>query len=965
MSISRFVCICLAWFVMLLPLAAQTASTDASAAVQVPRLIRLTGTLNTPSPAPAPGNVVNITFSLYKEETGGTSLWQETQNVDVDATGHYTVLLGTTQTEGLPIDLFTSGQAQWLGVRPQGEAEQPRIMLVSVPFALKARDAETIGGLSPSAFVLAAPPVGGSVNNAATASASPWSASSSSASPATSSDVTTTGGTVNAVPLFTTSTNVQNSIVTQTGTTSVSVAGALMLPATGAATSAAGKNSQPQDFVASSFNSSTGTAENQTFQWRAEPAANDTTSPSGTLNLLYGLGTATPTETGLKLSSTGQFSFATGQTFPGTGTITGITTASGSGLAGGGTSGTLSLSVPAAGISNTMLKNSSLTVMAGTDLSGGGSVALGGTVTLNLNTAKIPQLATANTFTANQTITGTMSATSSTAGASAVSGTNSATTGTSTGVSGTTASASGYGVSGLNNAKTGTAIAVNGISKSTSGIGVSGLNSATTGTTFGVSGTAASPTGIGVYGVNTAATGNAVGVWGVSNNSTGVPYGVLGTTTSTTGVGVSGQNTATKGTGYGVQGTSASPSGVGVSGSNSATTGAANGVTGASASPSGTGVFGVNTATTSTAAGVYGSTQSTAGVGVYGVATATTGSASGVYATTASPGGSGVQGINSATTGNAIGVYGQSPGGSGVYGTSNGGYGVYGVNTASGYGVYGSSVSGVAILGVCAATGSNICYNGVAGENTSTSGGNGLWGLTASSAGNAAYLVNTGGGNLLFGTQSDGGSGTFYVQGNGSGYYAGDLTVVGAITAGTKDFKIDHPLDPANKYLVHASVESSEMMNIYTGNITTDGDGAATVQLPEWFEALNRDFRYQLTVMGQFAQAIVADEIANHHFRIKTDKPNVKVSWQVTGVRHDAFANANRLQVEEEKARADRGHYLHPELFGASKEARISQHSAPHQAPAMPSPDRPLPVRAGQPQPIIIPAAQPLPVRHE
>ncbi len=96
--------------------------------------------------------------------------------------------------------------------------------------------------------------------------------------------------------------------------------------------------------------------------------------------------------------------------------------------------------------------------------------------------------------------------------------------------------------------------------------------------------------------------------------------------------------------------------------------------------------------------------------------------------------------------------------------------------------------------------------------------------------------------------------------------------------------------------------------------------GLATVQLPEWFEALNRDFRYQLTVIGQFAQAIVADKVANHQFRIKTDKPNVEVSWQVTGIRQDAFANAHRIQVEVEKAPEDRGHYLHPELFGAPKE---------------------------------------------
>jgi trimeric autotransporter adhesin len=160
----------------------------------------------------------------------------------------------------------------------------------------------------------------------------------------------------------------------------------------------------------------------------------------------------------------------------------------------------------------------------------------------------------------------------------------------------------------------------------------------------------------------------------------------------------------------------------------------------------------------------------------------------------------------------------------------------------------------------------------------------------------------------------------------GSGYAGdcnGDLNVTGKIYAGTKDFRIDHPLDPANKYLVHASVESSEMMDIYTGNVTTDVNGEATVLLPEWFEALNRDFRYQLTVIGQFAMAIVAHEIENHQFQIRTNQSHVKVSWQVTGVRQDAFARAHPLVVEEEKQARLKGFYIHPELYGASDEKQI------------------------------------------
>ena len=130
----------------------------------------------------------------------------------------------------------------------------------------------------------------------------------------------------------------------------------------------------------------------------------------------------------------------------------------------------------------------------------------------------------------------------------------------------------------------------------------------------------------------------------------------------------------------------------------------------------------------------------------------------------------------------------------------------------------------------------------------------------------------------------------------------GDVWVAGSLTARAKTFKIDHPLDPANKYLSHSSVESPDMMNIYNGNTVTDADGNATVVLPDYFEALKGDFRYQLTVIGTLAQAAVANEIENNRFTITTNEAHVKVSWQVTGIRHDTSAKAHPLTVEE-KAR--------------------------------------------------------------
>jgi len=149
-----------------------------------------------------------------------------------------------------------------------------------------------------------------------------------------------------------------------------------------------------------------------------------------------------------------------------------------------------------------------------------------------------------------------------------------------------------------------------------------------------------------------------------------------------------------------------------------------------------------------------------------------------------------------------------------------------------------------------------------------------------------------------------------------AGTFYGDVNISGKLHKGGGGFKIDHPVDPASKYLSHSFVESPEMMNIYNGNVTTDDHGAATVVLPDYFETLNRDFRYQLTPVGQMAQAAVTGEIRDNRFTVQTDKPGVTVSWQVTGVRQDPWANAHRLAVEEVKPEAERSFYLHPEVHG-------------------------------------------------
>jgi hypothetical protein len=136
-----------------------------------------------------------------------------------------------------------------------------------------------------------------------------------------------------------------------------------------------------------------------------------------------------------------------------------------------------------------------------------------------------------------------------------------------------------------------------------------------------------------------------------------------------------------------------------------------------------------------------------------------------------------------------------------------------------------------------------------------------------------------------------------------AGLFNGDVQVTGTLVKSAGSFRIDHPLDPENKFLSHSFVESPDMMNIYNGNIVTDAKGEATVVLPAYFEALNREFRYQLTVVGQFAQAIVSEKISANRFKIRTDKPGIEVSWQVTGVRRDKFAEENRVKVETEKSK--------------------------------------------------------------
>lgn len=658
----------------------------------VPRLVNFSGK-TADGPEKVISGIVGITFAIYKDQYRGSPLWLESQNVQADAKGNYTAQLGATKPEGLPLDLFTSGEARWLGVTVNGGQEQSRVLLLSVPYALKAADAETVGGLPASAFVLAARPTD-SAGITSAAAESQTSVPSFVVPPPATSSVTTSGGTINALPLWTTSTNIQSSAITQTGSGSSArvgiditapastldvnggetVRGNLSLPATGTATTTSGKNSQPTTLTASVFNSSTGSAVSQNFRWQAEPTKNNTSSAGGTLNLLFGAGSNTPAETGLKIASNGQITFANGQTFSGAGTVKSV-----------------ALSAPSDfHVSGSPVTNSG---------------------TLALSWVNPPaSSATPNALVKRDANAGFIARLIQAASISADSGN--------------------------------TGIAILGFSSSSDGI-------------RGTSSSAGS---------------------GVSGFSTGGGYGIYG------------------------------------SGS---------------------------------AAGVYGAASDSGAPGVWGVSSLS-------------------DGVFGVAYGNASGVSGSGDNGTGVSGTS---------------------------------------YNGI-----------GVFGESLSDGGEGVYADNAAAGDGLFAISAAG----------WAGFFLGDVDVDGTLSKAAGSFKIDHPLDPANRYLFHSFVESPDMMNLYNGMVMLDERGEAVVQLPAWFEALNRDFRYQLTCIGGFAPVYVAEEISHHQFRIAGGRAGTKVSWQVTGIRHDAYADARRIPVEETKPDKERGFYLHPELFGAPEEKGIA-----------------------------------------
>lgn len=278
--------------------------------------------------------------------------------------------------------------------------------------------------------------------------------------------------------------------------------------------------------------------------------------------------------------------------------------------------------------------------------------------------------------------------------------------------------------------------------------------------------------------------------------------------------------------------------------------------------------------------GVLGAARGPKGIGVFGSAQ------TGVVARSF-PGGTGVDAVGN------IGVLGRSANGIAIYGKA----------TGTGNGVRADSANGIALI----ANG-----DGPGGVGVLTAGTQAAVGASNTSSGTSATLAGT----AL------------------AGQFIGDVTVSASMLCNTmiafvKMFEIDHPLEPERRILRHATVESAEMKNLYDGIAVLDQSGESVVTLPAWFEALNGNFRYQLTCLGSYSDVYIAEEINNNQFRIAGGTPGARVSWMVTGIRQDASARAHILQVEEDKSVNEHGLFLDPAAFGLSDDQGIWLHRQP------------------------------------
>jgi hypothetical protein len=655
----------------------------ASAFAQTPRLVRYTGVVQDAPGVPRTG-VVTLAFRLYAEQYGGVPLFLEAQSLTLDAEGRYTVLLGSTMPEGLPIELFTSGEARWLGIQPDGSEELPRVLLVSVPYALKAADADTIGGKPASAFVLA---------DKTTVVSSSTSGDGFSA--------LATSGTPGHLGVFTSSTDLGNSSIFETG-------GKIGV---GTTTPAAPFHSIGREAPGAFFDVYSNVLGALPIVFRAARGTPEAPSAVQAHDILGGLAVRGYATTGFP-GGKGQVMFRAAENWndSATGTYLQMTT------------------TPVG----------STAFLERLRIEANGNVGIG-----------VP------------------------------------------------APAQKLSVAGTIESTTGGYKFPDGTSQATAALPLTGGSLSS-----GVAITASSGNGINV----STSSGSFPGVYVANSALTG--HGMYALADASGARAIEGRSAA----GVAVYGSS----GTGYAGLFSGRVGVANSLGTALEINQVAGAGnGIHVLTSSANAGIFAETTNT------GFATAIAGRANAFNAT-------------------------------GITGTSQQGWGIAGVS-GSGYGVYGQSDTGLA------------------------------------------------------------------------GRFNGNVSISGTLSKGGGSFQIDHPLDPENKYLYHSFVESPDMKNIYDGVAVLDGSGEAVVELPEWFEALNGDFRYQLTSIGAFMQVYISEEVSNNRFRIAGGVPGKKVSWQVTGIRRDAFANAHRIPVEQDKAEEERGTYLHPEAFDQPKSKGLGE----------------------------------------
>lgn len=837
----------------------------------VPRAVRFNGVIDGNS-----DQMVTLTFALYGERLGGAPLWTETQNVRLDQQGRYSVLLGAVTKGGMPLRLFATGEARWLGVRvaEEGAVEQPRVALVSVPYALAAADAQSLNGRPATDYQL-------------TRAAALASGDAAAAGVETSGAVSSGPNTVNRVAKFTGVDTVGDSAITESGglvgigTTASSRLLSVFDASGGRPFKVLQQNTastNPAAEVVSAGTSALDVAnwDNAGSKWILRTFRNVSRGESADVAIdgspafvfgvradgNVGIGTMFPSRklTVYDNTTTGRpvkvLQENAGSTFPAVEVVSAGTSVMD--LGNWDNSGTKWVLRTFRNVTRGDTEN-----IVGTGapeqilgVRADGRVGVGTTVP-SRKLSVYDNSAEVLLFKVLQ-----QNAASLTPAAEVVSAGSSALD-----VANWDQSASKWIFRAYSNASRAEEDVVSAAGVPALALGVRADGNVGIGTTspsqkLEVAGTVYSTTGGFKFPDGSVQTTAVTGGGGVNGSC---PAGQF--VRAISGGGVTCAADQTVGLNLPVSATGSTSSGAfTITQTNSIVL--ANEPTFSFATTSiPAAVAGVaNPSAGNTAVGVVGfsnSVNSPAIVGWNG-ATGQVGQstdAQGVIGQSEAIGGTGVEGNSNATTGTGAGVKGQS--------RSPNGVGVHGANNAG---------------GLAGEFDGNVTVNGTL---------------------RAQAFQNTGGA----------------MQVNNGLNVTGNLTVSGNISGGslTKPggtFKIDHPLDPANKYLYHSFVESPDMMNIYNGVVMLDAKGEAWVAMPEWFEALNMEFRYQLTAIGRsMPKLYVAAEMSSNRFKIAGGKANAKVSWQVTGIRHDAWANDHRVVVEVQKSTTEQGTYIYPEHY--------------------------------------------------